>query len=43
MSVKEPTPKKQNPLTRYLQPPQPKQKQSPPGKEEELRPKADHG
>jgi NAD(P)-dependent dehydrogenase (short-subunit alcohol dehydrogenase family) len=43
MSVKEPAPKKQNPLNRYPQPPQPKQKQSPPGKEEELRPKADHG
>jgi NAD(P)-dependent dehydrogenase (short-subunit alcohol dehydrogenase family) len=44
MPVKEQTPKKkQNPLKQYPQPPQPNQKQSPPGKEEELQPKADHG
>jgi NAD(P)-dependent dehydrogenase (short-subunit alcohol dehydrogenase family) len=43
MAMKKPTPKTQNPLKQYPQPPQPKQKQSPPGKEEELEPKADHG
>lgn len=44
MPVKEQTPKKkQNPLKQYPQPPQPNRKQSPPGKEEKLQPKADHG
>jgi len=44
MAVQEQTlTEKQNPLKQYPTPPQPEQQQTPPGKESELQPKADHG
>jgi NAD(P)-dependent dehydrogenase (short-subunit alcohol dehydrogenase family) len=44
MAVQEQTlTEKQNPLKQYPTPPQPGQQQTPPGKESELQPQADHG
>ncbi|GAB4024451.1 SDR family oxidoreductase [Spirosoma koreense] len=43
MTSQQTTPSTQDPQTKYPQPPQPDQRQEPPGSESELQPQADHG